>query len=339
MKISSNRWSKKSLNIFIVLSLCFALAACGVQVDSKSETIIFADGTWDSVQFHNRVAMFIAEHGYGYSTEAMPANTHAILSGIRTGDIDVYMEMWIENVQEIYDEMIANGDILNLALNFDAPYQGYYVPTYVIEGDPSRGIEPMAPDLKSVFDLPKYWELFMDPENRNKGRLYGGIAGWEVDGTLSIKHETYGLNETFTYFSPGSETALNASLISAYEKGEPWVGYNWEPTWIMSKYDMTLLEEPEYTEEGWADGFGVAFPANTVAVTVNSGMVEKAPEVTDFLSNYETSSDLTGEALLYMMENDASVEETAEWFLREHEALWTAWVPADVADKVKEALK
>ena len=40
-------------------------------------------------------------------------------------------------------------------------------------------------------------------------------------------------------------------MISAIERGEPWVGYNWEPTWVMGLYDMTLLEDEPYDEEKW----------------------------------------------------------------------------------------
>lgn len=37
--------------------------------------------------------------------------------------------------------------------------QGSYVPRYLVEGDAERGIEPrLAPDLRSVTDLPRYVE-------------------------------------------------------------------------------------------------------------------------------------------------------------------------------------
>ena len=39
----------------------------------------------------------------------------------------------------------------------------------VIEGDPQRGIAPMAPDLHKVSDLARYSKLFVDEENPSKG--------------------------------------------------------------------------------------------------------------------------------------------------------------------------
>jgi len=66
---------------------------------------------------------------------------------------------------------MARGTAIDLGPNFPDSTQGWYVPTYVIKGDKERGIEPMAPDLKTVEDMPKYWELFQNPQIPGK-RLF-----------------------------------------------------------------------------------------------------------------------------------------------------------------------
>ena len=53
-------------------------------------------------------------------------------------------------------KQLDKGTIIKLSTNFDDNSQGLYVPTYVIEGDKERGIEAVAPDLKTVEDLAKY---------------------------------------------------------------------------------------------------------------------------------------------------------------------------------------
>jgi glycine betaine/proline transport system substrate-binding protein len=329
----------KKLFTLIIVALLTLLTACSSgQGEDKKPTIKLADGTWDSVKFHTAVAQFIIENGYGYETQLIPGSTPAILTGITNGDIDIYMENWTDNIIDQYTEMIESGDVLELSVNFEDNAQGWYVPTYMIEGDPSRNIEPMAPDLRSVDDLAKYWELFKDPEDPSKGRIYGGIAGWEVDQTLTVKMETFNLNEHFNYFRPGSEAALNTSLVRAYERGEAWVGYNWEPTWVTGKYDLTLLEEPKYTKEGWENGFATAFPSNRCTVNSHKSLPEKAPDITKFLKNYSTNSALISEALAQMEEHEFTIDEVAKWFLQEHEEVWTEWVPEDVVIKVKSSL-
>ncbi|MDD3840796.1 MAG: ABC transporter substrate-binding protein [Clostridia bacterium] len=306
--------------------------------DKGGETFVFADAGWDSIKVHNDIASIIIENGYGYKTDVMTGSSPITIKGLAQGDIDIYMEVWSDNYLDIYQPAIESGDIVELSVNYDDNAQGLYVPTYVIEGDAEKGIEPMAPGLKSIKDLPEYWEVFKDEDDPGKGRIYGAPPTWGADEILRQKMVTYGLEDTYIYLNPGSDTALNTSVVSAYEKGEPWLGYYWDPTWITGKYDMTLLEDEPYDQEKWEDGYACEFPGVTVTVAVNKEMVDKAPEVVEFLKNYETSTKLTSEMLAYMQDNDAEADEAAEWFLKEHEDIWTNWVPEDVAQKVKEAL-
>ncbi len=346
MKIRRKVSKVKFLGRVLALGLSLALlTACSNSNDGKDaggegkKTIIFADAGWESIQFHNDIAQFILEEGYGYETDILPGSTAATFAGFRKGDIDVYMEVWTDNLLEVYPEAIEAGDIKEVSVNFDDNAQGLYVPTYLIEGDPEKGIEPLTPDLKTMQDLEKYWEVFKDQEEPTKGRIYGSPPGWNVDNIMQQKVKTYGLDETFNYFSPGSDTGLSASLAGAVGKGEPWVGYYWEPTWVLGKFDMTLLEEEPYDEAKWQDGYGSAFPPMPVTVAVYKDLPEEAPELVEFLSNYSTSSQITSDALAYMQDNDVETKEAALWFFAEYEELWTSWVPADIADKVKAALK
>ena len=40
-----------------------------------------------------------------------------------------------------------------------------------------------------------------------------------------------------------------------------------------------------------------------------------------------------------MEEEDTDEDATAKWWMAENEDVWTPWVPEDIAEKVKEALK
>lgn len=338
---------KKWLLLSIIAMLIFAVTACGNSEGASSEgsgdsgsnkqiTLDFADAGWDSIRLHNEIAGTIIEEGYGYKTSVTPGNTPVTFQGLVNGDIDIYMEVWTGNIKEDYQKAIDEGSVKKTSVNFDDNTQGLYVPTYMIKGDEERGIDPVAPDLKTVEDLKKYPDLFKGPSG--KPRIVGSPPGWEVDKILGQKVKTYGLDKQFEYFHPGSQTALTTSLSKAYEAGEPWVGYYWTPTWVMGKYDMTLLKEDEYSDEKWNNGYACEFPSNQVVTAVTDSLEDKAPKVVEFLNNYKTSSSLTNEGLLYMQKNDAGAEEAAKWWLKQHEDLWAKWVPEDVAKKVKKAL-
>lgn len=333
----------KKLLFLLATTILVVLSACGgngSESEGEIEKLVFADAGWNSIKVHNSIAQKIIEEGYGIKTEVTSGSTAATLQGFIEGDIDVYMEIWTDNVKEVYEEAIDSGAIKKLSVNFDDNVQGLYVPTYVIEGDEERGIEAVAPDLKTVEDLKKYPKLFADPAKPNKGRLINAPSGWAVAKTITQKMETYGLNETFENFMPGSGPAIVASLTDTYKAGEPWVGYYWSPTAVTAKYDLTLLEEPEFDKDVWEETKGTEFPPNDVVVGVNSDIVDAAPNVVDFLSNYETSNALTEEALKYMdSKEDISADQAAIWWMNKHEDVWTKWVSEDVANKVKESMQ
>jgi glycine betaine/proline transport system substrate-binding protein len=249
------------------------------------------------------------------------------------------MEEWTMNIPT-YDEDVAEGRLQQLSVNFDDNYQGFYVPTYVIEGDEERGIEAMAPDLKTVEDLKKYPEIFPDEDKPEKGRVYGAIPGWDADDLMFAKYEYYGLDENFEYFRPGSDPALSAALSNAYERGEAVVGYYWEPTWLMGKYDFTALEEPEADPDTFKEGASAIPATDTTVVMSNKFYKDEAnKDLIDFLSNYQTSSLLISEALAHIQDTGDNYEETAKWFLKENDDLIDNWLNEEDAKAIRDYLK
>lgn len=305
------------------------------------QTIVFADQSFDSVNIHNRIAGYILEHGYGYETDSTLTETAAMVQGIRNDDITLTMEMWVDNIPN-WEQYVEDGEIADLGTNYPESIQGWFVPTYVIEGDPERGIEPMAPDLESVDDLPQYTDVFQDPEDPDKGRFYDCIAGWECEQINAAKIEAYGLDDDYNRFRPGSGAALATSIVSAVEQGEPWFGYYWAPTWIFAEYDLTQIEEPEYTEECWdqilSGEEACAYPAVEVHVAANPEFAEQAPDAIEFLRNYDSTMEGTSEMLLRRRENEEDPQDTAIWWLQNNEDTWSEWVPDDVAEQVRTAL-
>jgi glycine betaine/proline transport system substrate-binding protein len=322
---------KALLVLLGVLLIVVSVAGCGDKY--SKDPIVFADLGWDSALVHNQIAAFILENGYGYPASVFtPGETIPLFAGLERGDIDVNMECWVQNQQEAYDKAIAAGTIVDLGDNFWDNWQGWLVPTYMVEdGDIPEGI--------TVDQMPMYWELFKDPEDSSKGRFYSCIAGWECEIINQEKMATYGLDDIYNVFLPGSGAALLASMVSAYEKHEPWFGYYWAPTPALGKYDMTVIEEPPYSDEAWSNGYDCAYPAVHVNILVNAEFKDGAdPAIIDFLTKYSTTTAQNNDFLAYILDNDASYEEAAVYFLQNYEDVWTTWVSDDVANKVKDAL-
>jgi glycine betaine/proline transport system substrate-binding protein len=299
----------------VMLSLSIVIAGC----EEEKETITLSELNWGSAQFQSALAKIIIEEGYGYPVELVPGETIPA-----------------------YDEAMDAGDIVNLAfINDDNWQSGFVVPTYVIEGDASRGIDPMLPDLETVYDLvdPDCIELFKDPEDSSKGLIVNGPVGWECEIVVVEQVETYGLSDYYNVMNAGSSTALFASLKGAYDAGEPWLGYLWGPTWIAGALDLTLLEEPPYDEDVWNDDHGCGWPSVDLFIAAYKDFPDTAPDVADMFRKWEMSTATLDEVLAYMQDTEGEPLDAAIWFLKNRESVWTEFVPDDIADKVRDAVE
>jgi glycine betaine/proline transport system substrate-binding protein len=323
---------------------------------AEKELVRFGDQQWQSLWINNAIAMFVIEHGYGYPVEVIEMTTPVFQQSIVEGDIQVNMESWFMNYPDWWTEVVDDGSVVDAGEIFESSAQGWYVPRYVIEGDAERGIEPIAPDLKSVFDLPEYASLFPDPEDPDKGVLVSCITGWQCAEVNRIKFYAYGLPDTYNILEPGSQGALDAAIAGAYKKGDPVLAYYWEPTWLLGTYDMVRLEEPEYTDECWAamesirvEGeeldvtvvtpeMGCAYENLGIPAAINGEFAERAPEVAEFVTNMFLGTDRLNEIAAYMTNNEVSADEAVIWFFKEYPDQWHEWVPEDVAAKVEAAL-
>ena len=320
--------------------MIMAFSACGgAQSGDEVVTITATDNGWDSQMLHNEIARLIVTEGYeGYDFKLSTGSSTMNWQALIAGDVDLDIESWTDNVVTYADDL-ASGAIFELGVLVEDSAQGLYVPKYVIEGDAERGIEAIAPDLKTVKDLANYAEFFPDEEDPSKGRLYGSIPGWMADEVLYNKYELYGLDEFYNYTRLGSEATLWASLNSAYNLGEPWVGYCYEPTWVSGKLDIVLLEDEPYVD---ADSFKAGeteFPKQKLKIVCSAAFKEKAPDLVGFFESYNTGSELISKALAYLDETGATHEEAAVWFLTEFDYVLDEWLPEEQAAKVREAIQ
>ena len=122
---------RKALTVLSIFVFAI-LTACGSGASKDSIKVIkFADAGWDSIRVHNSIAQLIIEEGYGYDTEVTSGTTAATVQGLQQGDINVYMEIWTDNIKDVYEKAIDSGDIIKTSTNFADNTQGLYVPTYM----------------------------------------------------------------------------------------------------------------------------------------------------------------------------------------------------------------
>ena len=298
-------------------------------VPAAKETIVFAGLNWESAQRQNAIARFIVENGYGYPTDSIFGATVPLFQGLIKGDIDVTMEIWLPNQQATWDPALAKGQVIPVGKSLDDNWQStFVVPTYVVEQNP---------DLMTAQDIRKYVDLFKTSESGGKANLVTCVAGWACEKVNAEKVMAYGLDDVVNLQVPGSDAALFASLEGAYAKKEPWLGYMWGPTKIAAELDLTILKEAECVGDA-GPGTGCAYPTARVLIAVHPDMIQRAPEVVEFLRKWEFTATADVASAGYKADTGADDQKTALWFLQTQESVWTQWVTDDVAAKVKAAL-
>ena len=288
------------------------------------------------MQIQNAIVRKIAELGYGYETDAIYGDTIPLFEALVRGDTNITMEIWLPNQREAYEAALASGAIVDLGKSLADNWQSaFIIPRYTKDANPG---------LVSVEDLrkPEYMELFVTPDSGGKARALGCISGWSCAYVNEEKLVAYGLTDFVSFYDPGSNAALDAEIIAAFERGEDVLFYYWGPTTLTDRLEREysgyyILEEPEYTDACWAADKGCAYAISEVYIAVRHELIESAPDIVELLRNWDFTGPLFIAANNYLAETDASYDEVAVWWLRNTDE-WKEWVAPGVADKVLAGL-
>jgi glycine betaine/proline transport system substrate-binding protein len=244
------------------------------------------------------------------------------------------LEMWAGAYADLFKQYVEDeGTVDDFELNDidkDAA-EGWYVPTYVIEGDPDRGIEPMCPGLPDWEALNDCVDVFKSPETGDKGRYVSGAKSWGPAYGDPQRIENLGLDYEVTY--AGSEAALQAEWVRAVEQGEPLLALMWSPHFLTSKYDLTKVEFPPYYEGCWGEGgkFDCDWGPLDVKKLTSAGYRENYPAAAQILDNYNLTADQLGEMMVEMVDEGKKAEEVVAEWMEENPSVWQAW--GEGADK------
>ena len=305
--------------------------------------VTVADMNWASAEFAAYLDKFILENGYGCDVEIIPGDTVPTLTSMmEKGQPDIAPELWKNANRVVIAQGVAAGKLIVAAdILLDGGEEGWWLPDYVLE---------QHPELTTVDAVLARPDLFPHPEDDSKGAFVTCPSGWGcqlANENLSRANEF--AKHDFELVDPGSAAGLDGSIAKAYEREENWFGYYWAPTAILGKYPMVKLDfGVPYDAENWDNCIvkedcpnpkRSSWTKSEVSTLVHGEFAKTAPQgVMDYLSKRAYKNTMLNGVLAWMADEQASGEDGAEYFLENHEALWTQWVPAAVADKIKAAL-
>ena len=299
-----------------------------------SPTIVFANLNWDSAQLQNHIARYIVENGYGHPTKLASGSSQSLLQRLLDDDSLVVMEVWLPNWGPAWEEALASGEVLSLGASLGTDWRSAFViPAYLQE---------QYPELDNVEDLKEqqYQALFATAETGGKARLVSCVIGWACAEINDDQIEGYGLSNHVHTVNPGSETALNADIGDAYESRDPWLGYQWGTNTLALLLDLVRLEEPAHSDECWRTTKACAYEEATILIGVNSSLPEQAPQVVEFLKQWDFNADVhLRNVVRWQAANpDASIEDASLYWLSNNVNTWSGWVTAEAATGILTAL-
>ena len=333
---------KKSLfaKTFAALILSsFLILSAGT---ANAKRLVAAVPDWTGGEITCQVAVAILEEELGYKIERIvfPSGT-GLWEAVAAGDIDFACESWPSYAEA--DDVMINMDLIyegEVVKSYSgdgtiAAYttgiigmSDYYVPKYFVDANPG---------FKDWSDLNDYKDQFANVETGSKGRLIGcPVAGWNCHDQKRL--DLLGID--FEAVELGTEVAALAEAQAAYDRGEAFLLYLWEPHFFFGKNEMVGInlpankDCPTFTEAGnWQDCGTDAWPATGWAKDytmnyMNPDMINDPAnaEALAFFKKMAFSNTDQAKMLVRVGDDGLSVEEAvAEW--KSSTDVWQAWLP------------
>ena len=294
--------------------------------------VTITEMNWASSAVVTAVSAFLMEQGYGCNVQKVPSSTvTAITSITETGEPDILTEVWA-NSTPAYPGLLAEGKLIESAdVLSDGGVEAWWIPAYLAESNPElttwEGIMANPAAVGGKFhDCPSGWACDIINNNNLKA------AGAEAGGLERFQH--------------GSGETLQTSIAAAYADQAPWFGYYWAPTAVLGKYPMVRVEVPAYNADSHAcngdvdcsnPGFS-AYPAAKVVTAASGAFMDREPEVAALMKNVAFTNAQMGDVLAWRLDNNASYDEAAVYFLTTYKDVWGDWLSADAKGKLAAIL-
>ncbi|MEM9583529.1 MAG: ABC transporter substrate-binding protein [Pseudomonadota bacterium] len=319
----------------IMIGTAFAAAASISATAAQAECgeVSITEMDWASSAVVTAVASFLMEQGYGCDVQKVPSSTVPALTSLaETGEPDILTEVWANSTPS-YQPLVDEGKLVEVAnVLSDGGVEAWWIPAYLAESNP---------ELTT-------WEGIMANPAAVGGKFHDCPSGWACDiinnnNLKALEAEAGGLER----FQHGSGETLQTSIAAAYDEKKPWFGYYWAPTAVLGKYPMVQVKVGDYDADAHACNGDVdcaepkfsAYPSSKVATAVSGTFAKENPDLVELLSNVSFTNAQMGEVLAWRLDNNASYDEAAVYFLTTYKDVWGSWLNDEAKGKLAALLK
>ncbi|WP_290740540.1 ABC transporter substrate-binding protein [Amaricoccus sp.] len=260
----------------------------------------------------------------GNNVDYVQADYLAQFAGLKTGDLDVAMEIWETTGREAMDEATATGQVENLGETGMQAIEEWWYPAYMAD------LCPGLPAWEALLE-DACAEAFSTPETAPDGRYLGGPVTWGGFDEERIE----ALDLPFQVIHAGTDAALFAELESAYQRKAPILLWIYAPHWAPIKYAGEWVAFPPYEPACYADpAWGVnpdmthdcGKPRGPIWKVAWSGVKEKWPGAYEAIKAFDVSNEEMGQMIAKVDLEGGTVEGVVAEWMDANKDRWSGWI-------------
>ncbi len=304
----------------LLLAACSGSDGSGGDADGGTAdlSLSIAANPWPGSYANAYVAAEVLSRALGLEVRIIEIDENAQWAGLDDGSIDASLEIWpsghAENVATYIDELatVEHGGPLGAIGQI-----GWFMPSYVLAD---------APALTTWEGLRGSEGLFATTETRTSGRFLAADPSFVQFDDAIIAN----LGLDLVVVQSGSEAAQLATVEAAIAREEPILFYFYTPHWLHARYDLTMVELPEWTEE--CEALPAAqrdcgYPPDVFFKAFHAGLAARLPEAHAVLSRMRMTEDYQDAVVRAMFVEGLDAADAARAWVDANEAVWRTWLP------------
>jgi glycine betaine/proline transport system substrate-binding protein len=291
-----------------MLALPGALSAA--EIGAKDEPIKLAILEWTGQHVSSHVAGQLLER-LGYMVEYVTAGNFPQFSGLADGSLSASVEVWMNNVGDIYPKALEAKQIENIGELKLETKEGWVYPKFMEQ------VCPGLPDWTAL-TKPECVTALSTPDTAPNGRFLDYPADWGSRAAKIIADN----NMPLQAIPAGSEGALVAELDSATAAKTPLVMMFWGPHYALAQNDVGWVTIPPCKSD---DNSNCINPPDVNKV-VWSGFGAKWPAAYELLKRLEMNAADQQEMMLRIDKKGEGIDKVVKEWIDSHEQVWGPWV-------------
>jgi glycine betaine/proline transport system substrate-binding protein len=283
-----------------------------VDLGAKDETIKLAVLEWTGQHVSTHIAGQLLEK-LGYKVEYVTAGNFPEFAGLADGSLSASVEVWMNNVGDIYPKVLEAKQIENLGHLKLETREGWVYPKFMEE------VCPGLPDWTAL-QKPDCVKALSTPETAPNARFLDYPSDWGSRAATIIADNAL----PFQAVPSGSEGALVAELDAATAAKKPLLMMFWGPHYALAQNEVGWVKMPPCKS---ADNAHCITPPDADKI-VWSGFAKKWPAAYEFLKLFEMNAPDQQQIMLRIDKKGEDIKAVTKEWIDQHEAIWKNWISA-----------